>query len=310
MFIQIADGLGAAHDKSIIHRDLKPPNIKIGPDGNVKILDFGLAKAFSPDGNVSAETSQSPTLTKGTALGVIMGTASYMSPGQARGTAFDKKTEVWAFGCCLYEALTGSKAFDGDSVTDILAAVVKSELEWSAIGAETPARVHELIVRCLRKTPSKRVHDIADARLELEACVDEPHREPIRTGRWSTPALVAFGLICAMAAVGLATLMSSNRRDPPAPVRRLSVNVLPQGGRPTPAMAISADGSTIVFTTAGASGIPGRLYIRRLDETHAAGRDRKRHGAVFFSRWAVERVRICRPASEDVGARWSTIGHL
>ena len=267
LFIQIAEGLEAAHEKAIVHRDLKPANVKIGPDGKPKILDFGLAKAFVGEERIS-DSSQSPTLTKGTALGAIMGTASYMSPEQARGAALDKKTDIWAFGCCLYEALTGNKAFDGDSATDILAAVVKTEPEWKALDAETPARVRELIVRCLRKTPSKRVHDIADARLQLEACVDEPPREPIRSGRWSTSALVSVGLICAMAAVGLATLLSSNRRDAPRPLRRLSANVLPSAsGGGGPSWAISPDGSAVVSTTIGGYGTRGRLYIRRLDET-------------------------------------------
>ena len=133
LFIGIADGLEAAHDKDIIHRDLKPANIKIGPGGKPKILDFGLAKAFSPVHDGSAETSQSPTLTKGTALGAIMGTASYMSPEQAKGKPVDKRTDIWAFGCCLYEALAGKKAFDGETATDAIAAVVKSEPDWSVL---------------------------------------------------------------------------------------------------------------------------------------------------------------------------------
>ena len=117
LFIQMAEGLESAHEKRIVHRDLKPANAKITPDGKIKILDFGLAKAFAPDENVAAGTSQSPTLTKGTALGAIMGTASYMSPEQAKGKATDQRTDIWAFGCVLFEALTGRKAFDGDDVS-------------------------------------------------------------------------------------------------------------------------------------------------------------------------------------------------
>ncbi len=126
LFKQIAEGLEAAHEKAIVHRDLKPANVKIGPDGNPKILDFGLAKAFV-GGDTAADSSQSPTLTKNTALGVILGTASYMSPEQARGMTVDARTDVWAFGCVVYEALSGRKVFEGASVTETLAEVLKND---------------------------------------------------------------------------------------------------------------------------------------------------------------------------------------
>jgi len=120
LFVQITEGLEAAHEKGIIHRDLKPANIKLTPEGKLKILDFGLAKAFAPTENISAETSQSPTLTKGTALGAIMGTAAYMSPEQARGKPVDKRADIWAYGCCLYESLVGRRPFEGDNITACL----------------------------------------------------------------------------------------------------------------------------------------------------------------------------------------------
>lgn len=152
LFLQIAEGLEAAHGKGIIHRDLKPPNIKIGPNGEIKILDFGLAKfAEAETESAGGGDSHSPTLTKGTALGAIMGTASYMSPEQARGKPVDKQTDIWAFGCCLYEALTGKRAFDGETVTDILAAVVKTEPDWSLMSAAVPSNIAKLVRRALSK---------------------------------------------------------------------------------------------------------------------------------------------------------------
>ena len=153
---------------------MKPANIKIGPDGKPKILDFGLAKAFVGEKESAAASSQSPTLTKGTALGAIMGTASYMSPEQAKGQPVDKRTDIWAFGCCLFEALTGKKCFDGATPTDAIAAVVKSDPDWRAVPSETTSRLRELMERCLRKDSRRRLHHIGDARLELEDVVAEP----------------------------------------------------------------------------------------------------------------------------------------
>ena len=152
---------------------MKPANIKTGPDGKPKILDFGLAKAFVGPDNSGVDSSQSPTLTKGTALGTIMGTASYMSPEQARGKRVDKRTDIWAFGCCLYEALSGRKSFDGETVTDILAAVVHQEPAWERVGSKNPASVARLLRRCFVKDPRERLHDIGDARLELKDALTE-----------------------------------------------------------------------------------------------------------------------------------------
>ena len=179
LFLQIAEGLEAVHERGIVHRDLKPANIKITPEGRVKILDFGLAKAFTSDEGVSAETSQSPTLTKGTALGAIMGTASYMSPEQARGKPIDKRTDIWAFGCCLYEALTDRKAFDGETVSDIIGSVLRDEPNTSVL----PHEVTRLIERCLKKNPRERVRDIGDIRLELPETLTVLPGKPI-SQRW------------------------------------------------------------------------------------------------------------------------------
>jgi Tol biopolymer transport system component len=255
---QIAEALEEAHEKGIVHRDLKPANVKVTPDGKVKVLDFGLAKAWAGDpiSGSSSDLSQSPTLAhSGTQAGVILGTAAYMSPEQARGKAVDKRTDVWAFGVLLYEMLTGRRAFAGEDVSETLAFVLARDLELSELPVDTPASVRRLLRRCLARDRKARLADMSVARLEIDDAGAAPERsEPAPFAAptfWQRPAGLALVALAAVA-IGGAAVGSLVR---PAPTTRALARfgiTLPEGTQPTGlgrhALAVAPDGSSIAYT--------------------------------------------------------------
>src|SRR3989454_2971261 len=248
---QIAEALESAHERGIIHRDLKPSNIKITPDGVVKVLDFGLAKALAADGS-GQDLSKSPTLTADeTIVGAILGTAAYMSPEQARGQLVDKRTDIWAFACVLFEMLTGSSAFARKTLTDTIAAVVGAEPGWKVLPAGTPGSIRRLLTRGLQKDARRRLRDIADARIELEDTMAAPAEPaPVPTPRrWSRLELSALSLGIATALVFLWAARDRFGKPVTAPTppdtRVIRLTDLP-GLEESP--AISTDGRSVAFT--------------------------------------------------------------
>jgi eukaryotic-like serine/threonine-protein kinase len=201
---QITEGLEAAHEKGIIHRDLKPANIKILPDGKVKLLDFGLAKAFAGGSN-DALLSNSPTVMSGSLPGMIMGTAAYMSPEQARGKPVDRRTDVWAFGCVLFEMLTGQLAFHGEDMIQVLSAVVRAEPDWNAIPSELSAPLRSVLRRCLQKDPKRRLHDVGDVWIEVDDLTDA---QPLLTAQLAPSSRRIWQVTTAIFAIAAAGLVS------------------------------------------------------------------------------------------------------
>ena len=211
---QIAAALEAAHEQGIVHRDLKPANVKVRPDGAVKVLDFGLAKALTTrDGATSSapDATASPTLMSPAAMtsaGLILGTAAYMAPEQARGKPVDRRADIWAFGCVLFEMLTGKRAFEGDEVSDTLAGILRGDPDWKALPVEASQTIRRLLRRCLEKNPRERLQAIGDARLEIADALRAPEGEPATAGTMrqrSVPAIVAVAAAVTALVVGVST---------------------------------------------------------------------------------------------------------
>jgi len=272
---QIAEALEAAHEQGIIHRDLKPANIKLRPDGTVKVLDFGLAKALEPVAGTG--TTLSPTITSPammTGVGVLLGTAAYMSPEQAQGKPVDKRADIWAFGCVLFEMLTGQRAFGGETLSETLADVMKSEPRWTALPPETPGALRNIVRRCLAKDPRQRVRDIGDVRLALEGAFETA---AAHTGTPATAVArrhqreyIAWGLAIAatLLAIGVSGLYLRAPRQADTLMR---FRVAPPADIVRPAaggFSVAPDGQTLAFVARGADGV-SRIFIRRLAEVEA-----------------------------------------
>ena len=272
---QITEALEAAHEQGIIHRDLKPANVKLRPDGVVKVLDFGLAKALEPTGAMSPGMSQAPTITTPaiTQAGIILGTAAYMSPEQAKGRAADKRSDVWAFGAVLYEMLAGKRAFDGEDMTDVLGAVVRLEPDWDVLPLDTPPLLLMFLKRCLQKNPKQRIRDIGDVSLALEGAFETSVPQAVESVAVAQPVwrrAMPWALTAVLVGVIIGVTVWNLTPTPPQPSLLVSRTVValpadetiqPTATRP---LALSPDGSLLVYAAQKGTD-PVRLYLRPMN---------------------------------------------
>ncbi|HEY6357438.1 MAG TPA: protein kinase [Vicinamibacterales bacterium] len=273
---QIADALETAHEQGIVHRDLKPANIKVRADGTVKVLDFGLAKAMDPAGASGAgNAANSPTMTgAATQMGVILGTAGYMAPEQARGKAVDKRADIWAFGAVVYEMLTGRRAFTGEDTSDVLAAVLRQDIDWSALPSGTPAPLRRLLERCLERDTKRRLRDIGEARVILDETMSGQPGDDANVGTPTRPTgssrrervWIALAVVSLVALVVLLAWTWSRPGPAPAGTVRFAIDA-PAGEQfdlGAGSVDVSRDGRRLAFTT-GTSPQTTKLWIRSLD---------------------------------------------
>jgi hypothetical protein len=278
---QIAEALEAAHEQGIVHRDLKPANIKVCGDGTVKVLDFGLAKAMDPVGGPPADIENSPTLTaRATRLGVILGTAAYMAPEQARGKVVDRRADIWAFGVVVWEMLTGRRLFASSDVSDVLAAVLRQEVDWSALPPETPWRLRRLLERCLERVARERLRDIGEARVEIakiESGAPDTASMPVATatarrGSWRDRIAWLFGGIVAAAALAVALGLSGKLDRGSRIASPVSPSCRPPGSSWTKASTTTPRSRPTAGTWCSPDASPGgrrQLWLRALDSLEA-----------------------------------------